>query len=208
MTSSVEADSFANSGPGVTPKGRATRNRLLEAAQEALRERGIVEIAVVAEAAGVTQSVIHRYFGNKAGLVEAAVAAFYDEYDQRVFLAQLAPQASWWDREVQRMEQEVAFLYEHPLGRTVAGGLLHEAAATRVDAERTRQHAVMAANNIRKGQEAGELLADVSPDLAGAAIIGALRMTLAVALSLPEAPPRSDVVAAVTTMSRPLLQPC
>jgi len=97
-------------------------------------------------------------------------------------------------------------LYDHPLGQRVATGLLHEASATRVDAERTRQHAAMAAKNIRKGQNSGELLAKVNPDLASAAIIGALRTTLAAVLSLPEPPSRSEVVATVLTTSEPLLQ--
>lgn len=197
----------AKHGPGATAKGRATRSRLLEAAQAELREHGLVEIADVAKTAGVAQSVIHRYFGNKAGLVEAAVSAFYDDYDRMVFLLDLAPEASWWDRESLRIQQEVAFLYDHPLGNRVASGLLHEAAATRVDAERTRQHAIMAAKNIRRGQAAGELSADVNADLAGAAIIGALRMALAVALSLPEPPMRREVAEIVISMARPLLQP-
>jgi AcrR family transcriptional regulator len=203
----VETSKSAKPGPGATAKGRATRSRLLEAAQSELRERGLVEIADVAKTAGVAQSVIHRYFGNKAGLVEAAVSKFYDDYDRTVFLVDLAPEASWWDRESLRIEQEVAFLYDHPLGNRVAGGLLHEAAATRVDAERTRQHAVMAAKNIRRGQAAGELSADVNADLAGAAIIGALRTALAVALSLPEPPLRREVSETVISMARPLLQP-
>lgn len=189
----------------VTAKGRATRARLMAAAQEQLRQRGSVEIADVAAAAGVAQSVVHRYFGNKAGLVEAVVADFYDDYDNAVFLAPLAPQATWTEREALRIELEVAFLYEHPLGRRVAAGLLHEAAATRVDAQRQRQHAAMAARNIRRGQHNGELPAEVNADLAGAAIIGALRSVLAAALSLDEPPSRSEVVNTVSRLSQALL---
>ncbi|WP_203337537.1 TetR/AcrR family transcriptional regulator [Nocardioides limicola] len=207
MTAKTDATTTATARePGVTAKGRATRARLLAAAQEQLRQHGTLEIADVAAAAGVAQSVIHRYFGNKAGLVEAVVSSFYDDYDQAVFLADLATDAGWLDREALRIEQEVAFLYDHPLGRRVASGLLHDAAATRVDAERTRQHADMAAKNIRKGQSSGELPDTVNPDLVGAAIIGALRAVLAAALSLDEPPSRDEVVATVTALSRPLLQ--
>lgn len=206
MTSPREATGI-KSVPGATPKGKATRARLLEAAQAELRDHGGLEIADVAATAGVAQSVIYRYFGSKAGLVEATVSDFYDDYDRTVFMADLAPQANWWDREALRIRHEVAFLYDHPLGKRVASGLLHEASATRIDAERTHQHAAMAAKNIRKGQASGELLAKVNPDLAGAAIIGALRTTLAAALSLPKPPSRREVVATVLTMSEPLLQP-
>jgi AcrR family transcriptional regulator len=56
----------------VTPKGRATRERLIEAARAvAIESGGAIEVAAVAEAAGVVPSLIHRYFGSKAGLVAA-----------------------------------------------------------------------------------------------------------------------------------------
>ncbi|MCB0930825.1 MAG: TetR/AcrR family transcriptional regulator [Mycobacterium sp.] len=190
----------------LTAKGRATKARLLSAARDALHRQGELEIAEVAEAAGVAQSVIHRYFTNKAGLVEAVVHDFYDSYDEVVFLAPLAPNASWTDREQLRIQQEVSFLYDHPLGPRVAAGLVHEAAATRVDAQRQRQHAAMASRNIRRGQEAGELPGHVNADLAGAAIIGALRSVLAVALSLDEPPSREEVAATVTRLSLALLR--
>lgn len=189
----------------VTPKGRATRGRLIAAAQQELLDNGCLEIADVADAAGVAQSVIHRYFGNKAGLVETVVAEFYDDYDDTVFLAPLAEQSSWREREKLRIELEVDFLYTHPLGRRVAVGLLHDAAATRVDAERQRQHALMAARNIRSGQQSGELPSDVNADLAGAAIIGALRSVIAIALSLDPPAPRHEVVSTVTRLSEALL---
>ncbi len=193
-------------GHHLTAKGRATRARLLSAARDALRERGSVEIAEVAEAAAVAQSVIHRYFGNKAGLVEAVVNDFYDSYDETVFLAALAPEAGWFEREELRIGLEVSFLYDHPLGPRVAAGLLHEAAATRIDAQRQREHAAMAARNIRRGQHRGELPEEVNADLAGAAIIGALRSVLAMALSLDEPPSRDEVAATVTGLARALLQ--
>lgn len=209
MTANVPAagsDSARPDDQPLTTKGRATKARLLCAARNALRERGSLEIAEVAAAAGVAQSVIHRYFTNKAGLVEAVVTDFYDSYDEAVFLAPLAPEATWSDRERLRIELEVSFLYDHPLGPRVAAGLIHEAAATRIDAERQRAHAAMAARNIRRGQESGELPGHVNADLAGAAIIGALRSVLAVALSLDESPSREEVTATVMRLSGALLQ--
>lgn len=177
----------------------------MDAAQLELQERGVVEIASVAAEAGVAQSVIHRYFGNKAGLVEAVINRFYDEYDEAVFLAEIAPGASWLEREAMRIDKEVGFLYDHPLGPAVAAGLLHEAAATRVDAERQRRHAADAANNIRHGQRSGELSAEVNADLVGAAIIGALRSVLATALSAPQTHSRPDVSETITLLSKALL---
>jgi AcrR family transcriptional regulator len=192
-------------GGGLTAKGSATRLRLLGAAQEQLRVRGSVEIADVAAAADVSPSVIYRYFGNKYELIHAVVTDFYDEYDESVFLAELEPEAPWLDREILRIEREIDFLYHHPLGPRVAAGLLHEPAATHVDAERQRRHAAMAARNIRRGQKCGELPAVINADLVGPAIIGALRAVLAAALSLDQPPPPAEVMATIAQLSRALL---
>lgn len=191
--------------PNLTAKGRATRARLLKAAQEQLRVRGSVEIADVAAAAAVSPSVIYRYFGNKFDLIHAVVTDFYDEYDESVFLAELGADRPWLEREVLRIEREIDFLYQHPLGPRVAAGLLHEAAATHVDAERQRKHAEMAARNIRRGQKRGELATTIDADLVGAAIIGALRAVLAAALSLDQPPAPAEVLAPITQLSKALL---
>lgn len=196
----------SNATNRLTPKGQATRRRLLEAAQHLLRERGSAEIADVAGMAGVSQSVIYRYFGNKAGLIAAVVNDFYDLYDESVFLAPLAPGASWPERELLRIEQEITFLYDHPLGPVVVAGLLHEAAATRIDAERQRRHAEMAARNIRRGQRSGELSRSINPDLVGAAVIGALRAVMAAALSSDDPPSVAEVTATVTRLSQALME--
>lgn len=190
----------------LTAKGRATRERLLAAAGEQLAAEGRIEVATVAAAAGVAQSVLYRYFEGKDGLVAAVVHGFYDEYDAEVFGVEL-PGDSWFARETLRLRQEVAFLYRHPLGRVVAAGLLHEAAAARADAERVRRQAQDAARNIRRGQRSGEIPRAVDAGLAGAAIIGALRAMLADALARPKPPPERRVADAAAAVGRALLQP-
>ncbi|MGE4425169.1 MAG: TetR/AcrR family transcriptional regulator [Solirubrobacteraceae bacterium] len=177
----------------LTPKGAATRARLLDAAARELADDGGLELATVAARVGVAPSVPYRYFGSKDGLVAAVVDGFYDEYEAAVFNASDVPGGTWLEREQLRIDREIAFFYAHPLGRAVAGGLLHEAAATRADAERLRAHTVQAARNIRAGQRAGELDRGVDADLAAAAIMGAIRSTLAQALSRRRPPPARRV---------------
>lgn len=194
--------------PGLTPKGRATRERLLAAAGARLARDGALELAAVAADAGVAPSVVYRYFASKDGLVDAVVHAFYDEYDAAVFAASLDEEdGSWLEREAVRLRREVAFLYAHPLGRAVAAGLLHEAAATRADAVRTREHAVAAARNIRHGQRTGQLDPAIDAGLAGAATMGALRALLADALTRDPPPPAAAVADAAVRVGRALLPP-
>jgi AcrR family transcriptional regulator len=190
----------------LTRKGRATRQRLLACAAAELAGRGSVEVATVAARAHVAQSVIYRYFDGRDGLVEAVVHDFYDAYAREAFDAKLEPAASWPEREALRLQREVHFLYTHPLGRAVAAGLVHDAAATRADAIRQREHAAAAARNIRYGQRSGQLDPSVDAELAGAAIIGALRALLAAALARNPPPPEETVVDAVLRLGLALLR--
>lgn len=193
----------------LTPKGQATRQRLLDIARDELAAHGSIEIAAVAERAGVTQSVLYRYFEGKDGLAEAVVHEFWDQYSAEVFDAPVdsGPDADlpWLEREVLRLGREVHFLYTHPLGRSVATGLLHEAAATRACAVRQREQARAAARNIRHGQRTGQLDASIDAGLAGSAIIGALHAMLAEALGRDPAPEEHLVVEAAAQLGRALL---
>ena len=59
-----------------TQKGRATRERLLVCARDiAIANDGHIEIAWVAEAAGVVPSLVNRYFGSKEQLFAEVLAA-------------------------------------------------------------------------------------------------------------------------------------
>ena len=62
-----------------TPKGRATLGRLLGCARNvAIANDGHLEVAWVAEEAGVVPSLVNRYFGSRAGLVSALIDDFFE----------------------------------------------------------------------------------------------------------------------------------
>jgi len=186
-------------------KGQATRQRLLDIARDELAAHGSIEIAAVAERAGVAPSVLYRYFQGKDGLVEAVVHDFWDQYAEEVFNAPVDGELAWMPREALRLHREVHFLYTHPLGRAVATGLLHEAAATRAGAIRQREQVHAAARNIRHGQRIGQLAEHIDAGLAAAAIIGALHAMLAEALSRDPAPPEHLVAESAAQLGAALL---
>lgn len=190
-----------------TAKGIATRAQLLSAAAAELAARGRIEIGPVAEAVGISQSALYRYFDGRDGLVAAVVEQFYDDYETEVFARTDVPGTTWAEREALRLEREVEFFYRHPLGPAVACGLLREPAATAVDAERTRAHGLQAGRNIRAGQKTGELDREVDAALAGAAIMGAVRAMLAEALGRGDPPPTSDVARTALQAGAALLGP-
>jgi AcrR family transcriptional regulator len=189
----------------LTAKGLATRQRLLDVAAEQLAAHGTVEVARIAAAAAVAPSVLYRYFDGRDGLVAAVVEDFYDSYEDRVFGRRDVPGSTWARREALRLEREIAFFYDYPLGRAVACGLLREPAAAAVDAARTRAQGEAAGRNIRAGQRAGELSPGIDAGLAGAAIIGAVRAMLSEALARTPAAQRRDVVDAALKIGAAVL---
>jgi AcrR family transcriptional regulator len=189
----------------LTAKGQATRQRMLDAAAAHLAAHGTIEVARIAEAAGVAPSVLYRYFDGRDGLVAAVVDDFYDSYEERVFARRDVPGNTWPVREALRLEREITFFYDHPLGRAVACGLLREPAAAQVDAERTRAQGQAAARNIRAGQRAKELSPAIDAGLAGAAIIGAVRVMLSEALARTPPARQRDVVKAALKIGAAVL---
>jgi AcrR family transcriptional regulator len=178
-----------------TAKGLRTRGRLLDRARaEAIRTDGTIEVVAVAKAAGVVPSVIYRYFGSKAGLVNALIDDFFDRLHEQVLDVDLDAVGDWATHERLRLEQGVRFHYEDPLAPILYGALAREAEVARTDQRRIAAVIEQAAANVARGQARGELPADVDPELAGAAMFGAMQRVMVHALARDPRPPESAVV--------------
>jgi AcrR family transcriptional regulator len=178
-----------------TTKGRATRERLLDCARrEAIATGGRLEIAAVAERAGVVPSLVHRYFGSKAGLVKALIDDFFDRLHAEVLDVDPDPEADWPTRELLRLRRGVAFHYADPFAVVLYGQLARDPEVAQ--AERTRIDSVIsqAAANVRRGQRRGELPGTVDPELAGAAMFGGMQRVMVVALSRTPHPSQRKLV--------------
>lgn len=190
-----------------TERGRRSRARLLDAAEQELLDRGRIEVTRVAERAGASLGLLYRYFDGKDGLVAAVVHRFYDRYDAAIFAAPSRPDVGWFPQERSRLEREVAFLFAEPLARPLVGGAPQEPAAAHADAQRLRRHIELAARNIAHGQRRGEVAPSVDPSLAAAAFIGALRASLAIALAEGSAVTPSDVTETVWRVGEAVIVP-
>jgi AcrR family transcriptional regulator len=178
-----------------TPKGRATRQRLLDVARRlALSTKGGVELAKVAEAAGAVPSLVHRYFGSKSGLVSALVDDFFDRFHAEVLDAKLDDQGDWSEHERIRLERGVRFHYAEPFAAVVYGSLARDPEVARKEAARIAFVVERAARSIRRGQRRGELPIGIDPGLAGAAMFGAMRLVMVEALARSPKPPAERVV--------------
>jgi AcrR family transcriptional regulator len=97
---------------GRTPEGEATRRRLYDAATRLVAERGYdgATLREVAERAGVSASLLYRYFPSK----RAVMLAFYDELsDLYAREAAAVPRGKWRDRFAFALQTSLRVLGPH-----------------------------------------------------------------------------------------------
>jgi len=179
-----------------TAKGRATRTRLLASARDvAVARDGYVEIAWVAEAADVVPSLVHRYFGSRAGLLSALLDDFFDRLHAEVLDLDLdADLGTWAQHERLRLEKGVQFHYADPFAVVLYTRLSREPDVAQTENRHIDTVIAHAAANIRRGQRRGELPPTVDPKLAGAAMFGAMQRVMVAALGRTPRPRPERVI--------------
>lgn len=164
----------------LTPKGRATRERIVAAAAQLMQVQGVTRTSTeeVREAAGVSSSQLYHYFGDKGSLVRAVIAYQTERVlgVQREYLGHLDSMSAlrkWRDLLV-GLEQGLRCEGGCPLG-TLASQLAETSPAARVDLcsafERWE-------DGIRSGLRAmhdrGEFAKHVDPDRLALALLAAV----------------------------------
>ena len=178
-----------------TRKGQATRERLLAAARDlAISSGGHIEIAAVAAAAGVVPSLVHRYFGSKAGLVSALMDDFFDRFHAEVLDVDLQEHGDWAQHEWLRLEAGVRFHYREPFAAVLYGPLARDPEVAQRETDRIAAVVARAARSVRRGQRNGELPVGVDPELAGAAMFGAMRHVMVQAMTRSPRPRPERVI--------------
>ena len=172
-----------------TTKGKATRERLLAVAMEqAVASKGHVELAEVARQAGVVQGVVHRYFGSKSGLISAMVDDYYDRFHKQVLELYLNDTGDWAVHERLRLRMGIQFRYAEPLSAVLHSTFVRDPVVARKEAQRIDGVVDLTARGIVRAQRRGELPRHVDPELAGAAMFGAMQAVLSRALNRPRRP--------------------
>ena len=191
MTSTMPMNADArNDNAAPTPRGRKTREKLIDAARGALIEgQGIAEITDIAKRAGVSAGLAYHHFGSKDGLVAAVVEDFYDRYGQ-VANARFRGE-SWSQREVQRVRAVVRFFIEDPFSRTLLGPLGRSSAVVHAEGRCMAELMSRGARSIAQGQADGDLPRQTDPRIAAAFGLGGLRQALTMAL-LEDPEPDAD----------------
>lgn len=135
---------------------------------------GDLEMSEVARKAGVSEGLAYHYFGSKAGLLSALVEDFYDRYSA-IGNERYDGDIPWAVREKTRLKAVIDFLYSDPLADVILGKMGRSAQVANVEAARHHEMIELAGRNIRDGIERGQISAAIDPNIAGAAVTGAIR---------------------------------
>jgi len=141
----------------------ATRAAILDAAQKLFLEKGFGQVSTseLAEAAGVTKSLIHHHFGSKHELWsevhERMFAAYCDVQEQMLLQAK--------DPTAELLRDSLAAYFEFSSKHRDMSRSLAWTALEREHLVNDRERALNALGvaKIREGQEKGRLRADVDP---------------------------------------------
>lgn len=157
------------------------RDAILDAAERLVIAGGSdFEISELAREAGISNGLAYHYFGSKDGVISAVIDRFYARYSD-VIDRPADPEIDWRVREHARLIDTVAFLYSDPFAPIAFGALGHRRAIER-EFEVQQEMIANAARNVRSGQRRGHIPAEIDSELAGAAIIGAVRAVMMTAM--------------------------
>jgi AcrR family transcriptional regulator len=169
-----------------------TPERLIRAAQdELILGHGLLEMQAVAKRAKVSVGLAYHHFGSKAGLIAAVVDSFYNRLEEVAFSPSKLVSPEWTGREKERIAAYIAFHYDHPFAPLVVGALSRAAEVLDVEQAFTKRQLIAGAYNLRAGQRAGVIPADLDPRLTISLMIGGIRQALIGALTSSHRPDRS-----------------
>jgi AcrR family transcriptional regulator len=183
-----------------------TRERLLQAAQELIEERGYAaaSVAAIAERAGVAAGTLYRHFESKE---ELFVDLFRSVCAREERAMRAAARNADPDGAVRRLEEVLATFAQRALRNPrLAWALIAEPVDPRVDAERLayrERYAALIAEGLRAGIHTGEL-PEQNVELTAAALVGGCGEALVGPLSPLTEPSLSSepIVAALRTFVR------
>ncbi len=162
--------------------------RILAAAERLLLANdGELEMSQVAEEASVSVGLAYHYFGSKSGMLGAIIDAFYDRYNA-VVNQYIDPDINWGVREKDRLLASINFLYSDAMAPMVLGKMAQTPQVVAIEAARQQEMIELATRNIRSGMSRGHLNPHIDPDIAAAAITGAMRQCFIHAFAMKPRP--------------------
>lgn len=192
------------SGTARSPRGDATRKRLLEAAVELLEEGGYAaaSVAAIAERSGVAAGALYRHFPSKAELFVEVFRVTAEEELAALYEASVVPGGA-----MEKLDAIVRQFTGSVLARPrLAWALGYEPVDPLVDAERLayrQNYRERLAELLQMGIGGGEL-PEQDAELSAAALIGAISEALVSPLSpvAGEDIPAEDLIDSLSSFCR------
>lgn len=170
------------------------RQQLLDAAREELvLGNGVMELSALTRRAGLSTGALYHHFGSKSGLLSAIFDNFYEGLRAAIADIHLPADADWATRERERTRRFVARHLADPLAPILLNRAALDPQLPELEAVYLQSLIDNAADNIRHGQQLGQLPADLDPDSAAAYIIGGLRHGIAQQLRITPPPTLGEV---------------
>ena len=169
-------------------KKRETRKRILDAAVALMSERAFDEVRIedICTAADVANATFFLHFSNK----QALVRAFGDDITERLKAVALDPDLNARERLQRLLARYLREWQEHRnLMHQIIVQFVSTAAASTSFNEVAPGLVDIVGQTIRRGQEQGEFLGSIKPEIASLALVASWN---AIALSTPRAPDATD----------------
>jgi AcrR family transcriptional regulator len=168
------------------------RQALLDATRAELIENSRVEdLSSIVSRAGVSTGAVYHHFGSKVGLLTAVFSEFFDGSEDAVLTAGAAG-GNWIDRERHRTEAMVAYYFGNPLARVILQRNTEHSAIVELETSYLARAEAAVVANLRAGQSAGALPADLDTKLTAAYLVGGLRRALSSQLARTPQPGVAD----------------
>lgn len=166
------------------------RQQLLTAARDELvRGNGVLELSALTQRAQLSTGALYHHFGSKNGLLAAVYDDFYQGLRHAIADANLPAVIDWDVRERDRTRRFVVYHFDDPLAPILLSRATLDPELAELETIHLQTMTEFAAENIRSGQESGQLPDDIDADSAAAFVIGGLRHSIAQQL---RATPRTD----------------
>jgi TetR/AcrR family transcriptional regulator len=142
----------------------ATREAILDAAEEAFLTKGFAETstASIARRADVTKSLIHHHFGSKEALWDAVKVRRFSIYSQQQ-MEMLREQEPSAELLRESMKMYFRFLREHPELVRLMAWMFLEQSDDEECADLDRELTLAGIEKIKQSQERGDLRDDLNP---------------------------------------------
>lgn len=160
---------MSGADPGLTARGRATRDRVVAAAATLVHERGVAGTSLddVRAATGTSKSQLYHYFTDKSALIHAVVQRQVEQvldaqHPELADVDSMAGLRRWRDR-VLALNEQVGCAGGCPLGRLASELAESDAVARSALVEGFRRWQDHLTAGLRAMQQRGELAADADP---------------------------------------------